>query len=82
VFSTPPASPICNKGKLEPFVLTALSITVIRLAHDGIPVKSMLVPLVDATALPDTKPPMTGVPVTLGETIPVVPFNVIGIYFS
>jgi hypothetical protein len=38
-----------------PFVLTPLNITVIRFTHDGMPVKSMLVPLVDATEVPDTK---------------------------
>jgi hypothetical protein len=67
---------------LLPFVLTPLNITVMRLTHDGIPVKSMLVPLVDATAVPDTKPPMTGVPVTLGEVIPVVPSSTMLINFS
>jgi hypothetical protein len=32
-----------------PLVLTPLNITVIRFTHDGMPVKSMLVPLVVAT---------------------------------
>ena len=66
---------------LLPFVLTPLNITVIRFTHDGIAVKSIDVPLVDATAVPDTKPPMTGVPVTLGAVIPVVPSSVILIVF-
>lgn len=39
---------------LLPLVLTPLNNTVIRFTHDGIPVKSMLVPLVDATAVPLT----------------------------
>jgi len=36
-------------------VLTPLNITVIRLAVDGIPVKVIEVPDVDATAVPDDK---------------------------
>jgi hypothetical protein len=45
-------SPIWSIGDEVPFVLTALSITVIRFAHDGMPVKSTLVP--DAlTAVPE-----------------------------
>jgi hypothetical protein len=35
---------------------TSLNITVIRFTHDGIEVKSMLVPLVDATAVPEVMP--------------------------
>jgi hypothetical protein len=37
---------------------------VTRFTHDGMPVKSMLVPDVDATAVPDimTLAPITGVP--------------------
>lgn len=42
--------------RLEPFVLTPLNITVIRLTHDGMPVKSMLVPDVEATAVPEVIP--------------------------
>ena len=38
---------------LVPLVLTPLNITVMRFAVDGSPVKSILVPLVDATAVPD-----------------------------
>jgi len=37
---------------LVPFVETPLNINVIRDTHDGKPVKSMLVPEVDATAVP------------------------------
>lgn len=43
--------PNCNKKLLVPFVLTPLSITVTRRTHDGMPVKSILVPLVEATAV-------------------------------
>ena len=44
-------APICNYTKLEPFVLTPASITVMRFTQDGMPVKSMDVPLVDACAV-------------------------------
>jgi len=37
---------------LVPFSETPLNITVIRFTHDGMLVKSMLVPEVDATAVP------------------------------
>jgi len=37
-----------------PFVDTPLNIRVMRFTHDGIPVKSMLVPDVDACAVPKT----------------------------
>jgi hypothetical protein len=37
-----------------PFVLTPLNITVIRLTHDGMPVKSIEVPEVDALAVSET----------------------------
>ena len=47
--STPPESPNCNETGLVPFVLTPSSITVILCTQDGMPVKSMLVPLVEAT---------------------------------
>ena len=47
-------------------MLTPSNITVIRFAHDGIEVKSMLVPLVEATAVPDLM-------MLLGETIVAVP---------
>ena len=42
---------------------TPLNITVTRFAHDGMPVKSIAVPDVDACAVPDviTYPPITGV---------------------
>ena len=43
-----------------PFVLTPLNITVTRFAHAGMPVKSRLVPLVDACA----------VPLTIGASVP------------
>jgi hypothetical protein len=49
-----------------PFVLTPLNITVTRFTQLGIDVKSMLVPLVDATAVPDT----------MGANVPVVATNV------
>jgi hypothetical protein len=39
-----------------PLVDTPLNITVIRFTHDGIDVKSILVPLVDATAVPEVMP--------------------------
>ena len=35
-------------------MLTPLNITVMRFTQDGMLVKSMLVPLVDATAVPET----------------------------
>jgi len=44
---------IWSKKLLVPLVLTLLIITVIRFTHAGKAVKSMLVPLVDATAVPD-----------------------------
>jgi hypothetical protein len=40
-------------------VETALNITVIRFTQDGKLVKSMLVPLVDATEVPETTEPLT-----------------------
>ena len=76
----PPESPSRSVGSDPPLVLNPLNSTVTRFTHDGMPVKSTEVPEAD-TAAPDTKPPITGVPVTLGETIPVVPFSVIGIFF-
>lgn len=66
VVSMPPESPNCICGKEVPFVLTPLNITVIRLTHDGIDVKSIDVPDVDATAVPDT----------IGANVPVVATNV------
>ena len=89
--STEPA-PIWIIGGLVPLVLTPLNITVIRLTQDGILVKSMLVPDVDATAVPETigytfgvKPPTFNVPVIVslpefvnpGVVTPAVPSNVI-----
>lgn len=53
--STLPA-PICNCGKDVPLVLTPRTITVTRFTHDGMLVKSILVPLVDATAVPEVMP--------------------------
>ena len=44
--SKPPASPSLKSQLLVPLVLTPSNITVILFAQDGIPVKSMLVPLV------------------------------------
>jgi hypothetical protein len=46
-----------------PLKLTPLNITVTRFTQDGMLVKSMLVPLVDATAVPDVMTPRTEVPV-------------------
>jgi hypothetical protein len=56
VVSTEP-EPICMyiSAVLE-LVLTPLNITVIRFTHDGMPVKSMLVPDVLATAVPEVIP--------------------------
>jgi hypothetical protein len=39
-----------------PLVLTPSNITVMRFTHDGIEVKSMLVPDVEATAVPEVIP--------------------------
>jgi hypothetical protein len=47
----PPESPSCIIGLDEPLPLIPFIITVIRFAQDGMPVKSMLVPLVVATAV-------------------------------
>lgn len=59
-----------------PFVETPLNITVIRLTQDGMPVKSMLVPEVEATAVPETmlelRPLTATVPVPAGRVS--VPF--------
>ena len=50
-----------------PFVLTPLNITVIRLTQLGMLVKSMLVPDVEATAVPDVSTPTpVGVPASTG----------------
>jgi hypothetical protein len=55
---------------LVPFVLTPLNITVMRFTHDGKPVKSIAVPEVDATAVPETiallTPLITTVPLPAG----------------
>ena len=59
--------PNCNKRLLVPFVLTPLNMTVTRLTHDGMPVKSIEVPEVDATAVPETIEP----PTPLTTTVPV-----------
>ena len=60
-----------------PFVLTPLNITVTRFAQLGMPVKSMLVPLVDATAVPETialfAPLTTAVPLVVGNVIVLLP---------
>ena len=55
VTTTPPEVPSCIKKGLVALPLTPLNITVIRFTQDGIPVKSMLVPDVLATAVPLTK---------------------------
>lgn len=64
VVSTAP-SPSCTIKSDVPFVLKPLYIIVIRLAHDGIPVKSTLA--VDA---------VTTVPDTMGANVPVVATSV------
>jgi hypothetical protein len=48
VISNPPESPIWICTADVPLVLTPLNITVTRFTHDGMLVKSMLVPEVDA----------------------------------
>ena len=52
-------------------MLTLLNITVIRFTHEGMPVKSMLVPEVDACAVPETmlelRPLTATVPVPAGK---------------
>jgi hypothetical protein len=45
--------PTCISKLLDPFVLTPLNITVIFFTQLGIPVKSIAVPLVEATEVPD-----------------------------
>jgi len=52
VASATPPVPSLISIMLEPFVLTTFNIIVIFFTQDGIPVKSMLVPDVDATAVP------------------------------
>jgi hypothetical protein len=54
------ASPSCICIDDTPLVLTLLNITVTLFAQLGIPVKSIAVPLVDATAVPEViEPPLT-----------------------
>ena len=79
-FVTEP-EPIWIKGDDVPLILTPLNITVIRLAVDGIPVKSMLVPDVDATAVldlmtPETLPDASIDIAVIPEPDPVTIFNV------
>ena len=50
----------------EPLVLILLNITVMRFTQDGMPVKSMDVPEVEATAVPDTNTVPEAVPVNVG----------------
>ena len=57
VVSMPPESPIWAKKALAPFVLTPLNITVIRFTQDGMLVKSIDVPDVEATAVPEVIAP-------------------------
>ena len=61
-------APICIKKLDEPLPLTPLSITVILLTQDGIEVKSIDVPLVEATAVPLTIELLT--PLTTTEPVP------------
>ncbi len=53
MFSIPDEVPSWISKIDEPFVLTPLNITVIRFTHDGMPVKSIDVPDVEATAVPE-----------------------------
>ena len=71
MFWIPPLVPICIKKLLVPFVEMPFSITVMRFTQDGIPVKSTLVPDVDATAVPNviTLALITGVPLIVGLLI-------------
>ena len=58
-------------------MLTPLNITVTRFTQLGMPVKSMLVPLVDATAVPLTialfAPLTTAVPLVAGNVMVLLP---------
>ena len=57
-------------------MLKLLNITVIRFTHEGMPVNSMLVPEVEATAVPETRGytlPVTPSTSKSGEVIPLVP---------
>ena len=56
VVSAPEEVPSCICGSEVPLVETPLNITVIRFTQDGMLVKSMLVPLVLATAVPEVIP--------------------------
>jgi hypothetical protein len=56
VVSTPPESPSCISFAEVPFVETPLNETTICFVPAGIPVKSMLVPDVEATGVPRVKP--------------------------
>lgn len=74
--SIPPESPSWTITTDDPFVLTPLNITVIRLTHDGMPVKSIEVPEVEATAVPETsgyKLVVTPLACTAPLNVPVVP---------
>jgi hypothetical protein len=65
VLSMPLEVPNLMPQSLVPFVLTPANITVIRFTQLGIPVKSMLVPLVVATAVPLVMPPCKALTVML-----------------
>ena len=67
--SMPPLSPSWIWMLLVLFVLTPSNITVMRLTHDGMPVKSIEVPLVDATAVARVRevPKVATVPVLSGN---------------
>jgi len=71
VVTTPLDVPKRAKYALLPFVLTPCKTTVMRFTQLGILVKSMLVPLVEATAVPEVIalfcPEITAVPVTAGK---------------
>jgi hypothetical protein len=73
VTTTPPEVPSCIKKGLVALPLTPLNITVMRLTHDGMLVKSILVPDVDATDVPLTNadarpaPPHSGYQVVFAK---------------
>ena len=67
----PPESPICTiVSSVVLSVDTPLNMIVIRLAHVGMPVKSIFVPDVELTTVPLVKiPTPDGVPAKTGEVI-------------
>ncbi len=67
VWTLPPPTCICKFD--VPLVETPASITVTLFTHDGMPVKSMLVPDVEATAVPETI--FEFIPLTVKVPVPV-----------